>query len=281
MAQVKIVTDSTALISPEEVEQYNITVIPLSVMIDGTVYQDGVTIGRNEFVEKMAEAKNLPSTSQPPLGVFTEAYESLTKDGSSVISIHLTKGLSGTVDAAQQAARLVNADITVLDSDFIDRAEAFQVLAAAELAQNGGSKEAILDKIHEVHDKTQLYLTVAELDNLVKGGRLSKTAGFVAGLMNIQVGSHVVKGDIQVEVKGRGAKAIKKYINGVIDKMKAEPAGIKNINLAHVGIQAKVEELAAEMQEIFPNASVKVFETSPTVATHAGPGALGISYEMN
>lgn len=281
MAQVKIVTDSTALISPEEVEKYGITVIPLSVMIDGTVYQDGVTIGREEFVEKMAEAKNLPSTSQPPLGVFTEAYERLAKDGSEIISIHLTKGLSGTVDAAQQAAMLVNADVTVLDSDFIDRAEGFQALAAAQLAQTGASKEEILAKIKEVHDKTQLYLTVAELDNLVKGGRLSKTAGFVAGLMNIQVGAHVVKGDIEVEVKGRGAKAIKKYINGIIEQMQAEPTGIKYINFAHVDIQEKIEELAKEVQEIFPDAGIQVFETSPTVATHAGPGALGISYEVN
>ncbi|WP_419155662.1 DegV family protein [Weissella minor] len=281
MAQVKIVTDSTALISKEEAEQYGITVVPLTVMIDGTVYQDGITIGRDEFVGMMAESSALPSTSQPSLGAFTEVYEDLAKDGSSIISIHLTKGLSGTVNAAEQAAMMVNADITVLDSDFIDRSEAFQVIAAAKLAAEGASKEDILAKIKEVHDKTQLYLTVSELDNLVKGGRLSKTAGFVAGLMNIQVGAHVVAGDIQVEVKGRGAKAIKKYVNGFIDKMKDEPTGIKAVHLAHVGIPEKAQAWADEIQADFPDADVKVFETSPTVATHAGPGAIGFSYEIN
>ncbi|MBM7617565.1 DegV family protein with EDD domain [Weissella uvarum] len=282
MAQVKIVTDSTALISPEEAEKYDITIIPLTVMVDGTVYQDGVTIGRDEFVQKMADAENLPTTSQPALGVFTEAYEKLANEGAtSIISIHLTSGLSGTVDAAKQAAMMVNADVTVIDSDFIDRSEAFQVLAAAEAAQAGASKEEVLQKVQETHDKTDLYLTVAELDNLVKGGRLSKTAGFVAGLMNIQVGAHVVKGDIEVEVKGRGSKAIRKYIDSIIEKMKQAPNGVKRVDIAHVGIPEKTQALSDEIKEIFPDAEYHIYETSPTVATHTGPNAMGISIEYN
>jgi len=281
MANVKIVTDSAALILPEEAAKYGITIVPLTVMVDGKIYQDNVTITRDEFMEKMAESENLPTTSQPSLGVFTDAYESIAEEGVEIISIHLSKGLSGTANAAEQAARMVNADITVIDSDFIDRAEGFQVLAAAEVAANGGTKEEVLAAIKETHDKTQLYLTIADLQNLVAGGRLSKTAGFVAGLINIQIGAHVVEGNINVEVKGRGAKSIKKYLNGVLDQMKTVEAGIKAAHVSHAGALDKAEALAEEVKSAFPDAAVTISQTSPTVSTHTGQGALGFSYLTN
>lgn len=283
MTKIKIVTDSAALIQPEEAAKYDITVVPLTVMIDGTMYQDGVTISREEFALRAQEAKGLPTTSQPPLGAFTEVYERLAQDGEDVaiISIHLTKGLSGTFDAAQQAARMVNADVTVVDSDFIDRSEAFQVLTAAELAQTGASKEAILAAIDDVRKRTDLYLTVSELDNLVAGGRLSKTAGFVAGLMNIHVGAHVQSGNINVEAKGRGPKATKKYLAQAIDKVAQNPAGVKRVDIAHTSIPRKAHQLAAVLKQRFPGVTVRVLQTSPTVTTHTGPGAFGVSFEFN
>lgn len=281
MANVKIVTDSASMILPEEAAKYGITIVPLTVMIDGKIYQDNVTITREEFMGKMAEAESLPTTSQPSLGVFTDAYESIIEEGVEIVSIHLTKGLSGTANAAEQAARMVNADITVVDSDFIDRAEGFQVLAAAEVAANGGTKEEVLAAIKEAHDKTELYLTVADLHNLVAGGRLSKTAGFVAGLINIQIGAHVQEGNINVEVKGRGAKSTKKYLNGVMDEMKSVEAGIKAAHISHADALDKADAFAAELKEAFPEATITVSQTSPTVSTHTGPGALGFSYVTN
>lgn len=281
MAKVKIVTDSTSMILPEEAVKYGITVIPLTVMIDGKIYQDGVTISREEFMEKMAATESLPTTSQPSLGVFTDAYESIMGEDVEIISIHLTKGLSGTANAAEQAARMVNGDITVIDSDFIDRAEGFQVLAAAEVAANGGTKDEVLAAIKETHDKTELYLTVADLHNLVAGGRLSKTAGFVAGLINIQIGAHVVEGNINVEVKGRGAKSTKKYLNGVVEEMKNVDAGIKAAHISYAGVADKAAAFAEELKTLFPDAMITISQTSPTVSTHAGEGALGFSYVTN
>lgn len=281
MAKVKIVTDSAALISSEEAEKLDITVVPLTVMVDGKIHQDNVTITREEFMTQMAAADNLPTTSQPSLGVFTDAYESVAGDDIEIVSIHLSKGLSGTANAAEQAARMVNADITVVDSDFIDRAEAFQVLAAAEVAANGGSKEEVLAAIKDAHDKTELYLTIADLHNLVAGGRLSKTAGFVAGLINIQIGAHVVEGNINVEVKGRGAKSTKKYLNGVLEEMKAVEAGIKAAHISHADALEKADAFAEELKAAFPDATITVGQTSPTVSTHTGPGALGFSYITN
>ena len=282
MAQVKIVTDSAAMLTPEEMTQYDIKVVPLSIMIDDATYQDGVTISRVEFMDKMAAANNLPRTSQPALGVFTEIYEEILQEtpGAQIISIHLTKGLSGTADAARQAAEMVDGDITTLDSDFIDRAEGFQALAAAKLAAQGATKEEVLAEIKRVHDHTELYLTVSNLKNLVAGGRISKAVGLVASMLNIRVGAHIQKGDINVEVKGRGAKSTKNYLNGVIAQMQAAPNGIESIGISHAGIPEEAQALAAQVNEVFPDIEIAVQQTSPTVSTHTGPGAFGFSYVL-
>ncbi|MDY2519532.1 DegV family protein [Weissella cibaria] len=280
MAQVKIVTDSTAMLTPEEAAELDVKIVPLSITIDGTSYQDGVTLSRVEFMDKMAEAKNLPQTSQPALGYFTEVYESImaADPETQIISIHLTKGLSGTADAARQAALMVEGDITTLDSEFIDRAEGFQVLAAAKLAAAGASKEAVLAEIQRVRDNTQLYLTVSNLDNLVAGGRLSKTAGFIAGVLNIKVGAHIEQGNINVEVKGRGAKSTKAYLKKIVEQMQAAPNGVVAIGISHAGIPVEAQELADKVNEIFPDVKIVVQQTSPTVSTHTGAGAIGFSY---
>lgn len=280
MTKVKIITDSTARLTPEEVAQYDISVVPLTVMIDGTVYHDGVSITPSEFIEKMAASKNLPTTSQPSLGAFTEVYETVPEDVE-VLSLHLTHHLSGTVQAAEQAARLVPHDIVVRDSNYIDRALAAQVLVAGRMAQTGASRDEILAELQRVEDNTELYLTVTTLKNLVAGGRLSKASGLIGTLLDIKLGAHVPLGKITMEVKGRGKKTIKGYQDLIFERMHAEPNGIAVIGISHADAAEEAEQLAARARDEFPEAIVDIAETTPIESTHAGPGAMGISYLKN
>lgn len=280
MTKVKIITDSTARLTPEEVAQYDISVVPLTVMIDGTVYHDGVSITPSEFIEKMAASKNLPTTSQPSLGAFTEVYETVPEDVE-VLSLHLTHHLSGTVQAAEQAARLVPHDIVVRDSNYIDRALAAQVLVAGRMAQAGASRDEILAELQRVEDNTELYLTVTTLKNLVAGGRLSKASGLIGTLLDIKLGAHVPLGKITMEVKGRGKKTIKGYQDLIFERMHAEPNGIAVIGVSHADAAEEAEQLAARARDEFPEAIVDIAETTPIESTHAGPGAMGISYLKN
>ena len=280
MTKVKIITDSTARLTPEEVAQYDISVVPLTVMIDGTVYHDGVSITPSEFIEKMAASKSLPTTSQPSLGAFTEVYETVPEDVE-VLSLHLTHHLSGTVQAAEQAARLVPHDIVVRDSNYIDRALAAQVLVAGRMAQAGASRDEILAELQRVEDNTELYLTVTTLKNLVAGGRLSKASGLIGTLLDIKLGAHVPLGKITMEVKGRGKKTIKGYQDLIFERMHAEPNGIAVIGISHAYAAEEAEQLAARARDEFPEAIVDIAETTPIESTHAGPGAMGISYLKN
>ena len=114
MAKLKVVTDSSCTMEPTVRDQLNIHVVPLSVMIDGMVYPDDDSLPGERFMQMMAQAKELPKTSQPPIGHFVELFDELGKDGSDVLSIHMTKGLSGTVEAARQASNLSKANVTVI-----------------------------------------------------------------------------------------------------------------------------------------------------------------------
>ncbi len=151
MSKIKIVTDSSTTIEPSLVEELNITVVPLSVMVDGVVYSDN-DLKEGEFLELMRGSKNLPKQASPSrtlCGNFAE----LAKDGSQIIAILLSHALSGTVEAARQGATLSGADVTILDSSFTDQAEKFQVVEAARMAQAGASKEEILAAIETVKEK--------------------------------------------------------------------------------------------------------------------------------
>ena len=185
MANIKIVTDSSVQLTPEEISQHNITVVPLTIMIDNTVYIDGETITRDDFMDEMAAAQNLPKTSQPAVGTFADVFDKLTADGSEVLAIHMTETISGTVNSSRQAAQIAKGKVTVIDSQFTDRAMAFQVLVAAEMAEAGKDMKTILDKLEQVRDNTTLVLGVTNLDNLVKGGRLSRVSGLISSFLNI------------------------------------------------------------------------------------------------
>ena len=180
MTKIKIVTDSSVTIEPELVKQLDITVVPLSVMIDNVVYSDADLKEEGKFLQLMQESKNLPKTSQPPVGVFAEVFEELSKDGSQILAIHMSHALSGTVEAARQGASLSTADVTVIDSSFTDQALKFQVVEAAKLAQEGKDMEEILTRVEAVKNNTELYIGVSTLENLVKGGRIGRVTGLLS-----------------------------------------------------------------------------------------------------
>jgi DegV family protein with EDD domain len=222
----------------------------------------------------------LPSTSQPAIGRFTGVYENFDDDVE-ILSIHVTHHMSGTVQAAQQAAEIVNQNVLVHDSNYIDRALAYQVLKAAEMAAAGASREDILAEIGKVEDKTDLYLTVNTLKNVVAGGRLPKVAGIIGGLLDIRLGARVPRGEIMIETKGRGKKTIKAYQELIIQRMLEAENGVALFSISHADALVEAEEFAARVQAALPDVAIHIGELTPIEATHGGAGAMGISYLKN
>ncbi|MFD1428836.1 DegV family protein [Lacticaseibacillus mingshuiensis] len=277
MAKIKLVTDSSIQLTPEEIETWDITVVPLTIMIDSTVYVDGETITRDEFMDKMAAASALPKTSQPPIGTFLDVYDKLTEDGSEVLSVHMLEAISGTVNSARQAAEICKGNVTVIDSTFTDRALAFQVLAAARLIKDGKTMPDILKAMATIRDHTTLVLGVSTLDNLVKGGRISRVSGMLSSLLNIKVILQVADGELNALQKGRGTKTLVKFVDSVADKLKTM-TDVKAIGVSYAGGKAMAEEIAAKLRAAVPYVETMLRPTDPVIATHTGDGAFAIMY---
>ncbi|MCY7024892.1 MULTISPECIES: DegV family protein [Streptococcus] len=272
MTKIKIVTDSSVTIEPEVAKELDITIVPLSVMVDGVVYSDA-DLEEGEFLRLMQSSRNLPKTSQPPVGVFADVFERLAEDGAQIISIHMSHALSGTVEAARQGATLANADVTVVDSSFTDQAMKFQVTEAAKLAKEGVSLEEILTKIEEVKEKTELYIGLSTLENLVKGGRIGRVSGLISSLLNIRVIMQMKDHQLEPIVKGRGAKTFKKWLDDLT-------ASLQNKQVAEIGISyAGGPELAQEMKESlqpYVKKPISVLETGSIIQTHTGENAWAV-----
>ena len=272
MTKIKIVTDSSVTIEPEVAKELDITIVPLSVMVDGVVYSDS-DLEEGEFFRLMQSSRNLPKTSQPPVGVFADVFDRLAEDGAQIISIHMSHALSGTVEAARQGATLANADVTVVDSSFTDQAMKFQVTEAAKLAKEGVSLEEILTKIEEVKEKTELYIGLSTLENLVKGGRIGRVSGLISSLLNIRVIMQMKDHQLEPIVKGRGAKTFKKWLDDLT-------ASLQNKQVAEIGISyAGGPELALEMKESlqpYVKNPISVLETGSIIQTHTGENAWAV-----
>ncbi|EOL44391.1 DegV family protein [Enterococcus caccae] len=277
MTNVKIVTDSSCTMLKSVRDDLDIQMMPLSVMIDGVVYADDDHLDGEHFMELMSTAKALPKTSQPPIGEFVELYDRLGADGSEVISIHMTKGLSGTVEAARQAGNLSSANVTVIDSDFTDQGLSFQVIQAAKLAKNGASVPEILAEINHVKENTKLFIGISTLDNLVKGGRISRATGLLSSIFNMKVVMDFDQTELIPVAKGRGMKTFNKWF----DELKSELSSLSNvrqIGISHADGLELANGFKEGLQALFPDMDIPVLHTNPVIATHTGKGAFAIMY---
>ena len=273
MTKIKIVTDSSVTIEPELVKQLDITVVPLSVMIDNVVYSDADLKEEGKFLQLMQESKNLPKTSQPPVGVFAEVFEELSKDGSQILAIHMSHALSGTVEAARQGASLSTADVTVIDSSFTDQALKFQVVEAAKLAQEGKELEEILTRVEAVKNNTELYIGVSTLENLVKGGRIGRVTGLLSSLLNIRVVMQMKDHELQPIVKGRGAKNFKKWLDELTTTLSEH--SVAEIGISYSGSADWAKEMKESLQA-YVEKPISVLETGSIIQTHTGENAWAI-----
>ncbi|NLQ67290.1 DegV family protein [Streptococcus mutans] len=274
MSKIKIVTDSSITIEPDLVEALDITVVPLTVMVDGIVYSDNDLKEDGKFLSLMRNSKSLPKTSQPPVGLFAETYEKLIKEGAEqIVAIHITHSLSGTLEASRQGANIAGADVTVLDSAFTDQAMKFQVIAAAKLAQKGSSLEEILARVEEVKKKTELFIGVSTLENLVKGGRIGRVTGLISSLLNIRVVMELKNHALNPIAKGRGIKTFNKWLDNLIATIKDRK--IAEIGISYAGTSDFANGLKDKLQA-YVEKDIAVLETGSIIQTHTGEGAFAV-----
>ncbi|HGN4918478.1 TPA: DegV family protein [Streptococcus pyogenes] len=274
MGTIKIVTDSSITIEPELIKALDITVVPLSVMIDSKLYSDNDLKEEGHFLSLMKASKSLPKTSQPPVGLFAETYENLVKKGvTDIVAIHLSPALSGTIEASRQGAEIAEAPVTVLDSGFTDQAMKFQVVEAAKMAKAGASLNEILAAVQAIKSKTELYIGVSTLENLVKGGRIGRVTGVLSSLLNVKVVMALKNDELKALVKGRGNKTFTKWLDSYLAKNSHRP--IAEIAISYAG-EASLALTLKERIAAYYNHSISVLETGSIIQTHTGEGAFAV-----
>lgn len=277
MRKIKIVTDSTVDLPNDWIEKYDIEVVPLTIHIDGNTYTDRVDITPEEFLKIMKTSNELPKSSQPASGVFLQVYDRLHNDGFDCISIHLTGGMSGTYSSAESAANMSQGNVTVVDSRFISKALAFQVVEAAKMAQAGKSKEEIINRIDRIRQNTRLFVYVDTLENLIKGGRIGKGKGMIGSLLNIKPIASLEGGVYSPVAKVRSDNQAVKFLSKQFEE-DVKGKTIKGVGLVHAGGLELAQKIKKAVVDLSGFNDIEIEYTTPIVSTHTGPGAIGFMY---
>jgi DegV family protein with EDD domain len=276
MARIAIVTDSTAAISPELAEAYNITIIPLTVNFGQHTYKEGLDIHTESFFRMLEEASELPTTSQPSVGDAIQAFERLSATHDHVIGIFLSAGLSGTYSSALTAANMVGGDITILDSEITSLPMKNMVIGAAKMAQEGKTKDEIVAFVKREIQTAKAFFVVDTLDHLHRGGRIGGAAALFGSLLQIKPILTVREGKIDLLEKVRTKR---KAIDRMFELVKQDKnPDDKRIGVIHTERPQEAEELRMRVLEEFPDAIVEVDQLSPVISTHVGPGILALFY---
>ena len=274
--RIAIVTDSTATLSPELVQEHDVHVIPLKVIFGQESYRDGIDIAPEEFYRRVEQNKELPTTSQPSVGEFTALYEELADKYDSIVSVHISSKLSGTVGAAQAAAAQSKIPVRVVDSLSTAMGLGFVALAAARKAAAGGDLEAVVEEADLVKKRMQVHLVPRTMDYLRWGGRIGTATAFLGTLLRIQPILYIDNGLTAALEKARGRKrALRRLVETVAERLDQGDGGV------HVAVQAvnSPEELTvvAELaRSILQPVEFYTSDLSLAVGVHVGPGTLGV-----
>ncbi|MEG0386349.1 MAG: DegV family protein [Solibacillus sp.] len=278
MGKIHIVTDSTCDLTDEEIKRHGIHIVPLTVQINGETYKDRIDLQPETFMDLMRSAEELPKSSQPAPGIFKEIYDELGKDGSQIISIHMTGGMSGTVQSARQASEMTDSDVTVIDSRYIAFALAFQLREAIRLRDAGATVAEIVAAVDRVRENTRLFVALDTLDNMVKGGRIGKGKAVVSSILNIKPIGHLDIGEVTICAKPRSHKQVIKFLMGEFEKDTAGKT-VKSIGISHANsLETLVNPLIEQIKATGYNEEIEVAYTSPVISTHTGEGAIGFMY---
>jgi DegV family protein with EDD domain len=281
MADIAIVTDSTAYIPQELVDQYQIHVAPQILIWGEESFLDGVDMYPDEFYEKLKNSKQLPTTSQATVASFHKIFEPLVAQGKQVVAIVISEKLSGTLQSARQAkAMFPDATIALVDSRSAAMELGFQVLAAARAVEAGNSFQQVVDLAERAKQHTGVFFVVDTLEFLHKGGRIGGAARLFGTAINLKPILQVADGQVESFEKVRTkAKAYARLLDVVEERLQGKP----NVRIAtlHAAAEPDAKQLLADAAKRVSPIETIISQVSPVVGTHVGPGTVGLAYSTD
>ena len=277
---MQIVTDHGADISTEQREGLDIHYVPLTITLGGRVYRGGVDISVQEFYELLDRTGEMPSTSQPSPGDFAELYRNLARTDPDILSVHISSGLSGTVNAARMGASMVpEANVTIYDTKTLSGAQGWHVEAAARAAKAGWGIDRIVGMLQRITAATDTLYTLSTLKYLIHGGRISHLKGLVASILNIKpiIGVEKVGGTYVTRGQTRTLdRAIDALVNMVASVYPANT--VMRMQVLHGLCPEGAARLRAGLDRIFQCRWLPVSPIAPVLGAHTGPGLVGVVF---
>ena len=281
--KIAVVTDSTAYLTPEEAAANNIRVVPIPFVLNGKSYQEGVDITNEEFYAQMKTSKSFPTTSQPPIGELMQLYQGLADEGyDAVISIHLTKTISGLLNTVAQIAEEMKDTIKIVPFDSYITVHLMGTMAmdAAKFIQQGDDLDTVVAKLTKLRDTVRSNFVVDDLQNLVRGGRLSNASAFVGSILRIKplLSFDNDRHAIEAFEKVRSMKRAKIRVEQLFDhKVQAVDYPVRAM-VIHANAEEEGKKWMKKLQADHPDIKFELCSFGPVIGVHLGQGALAIGW---
>jgi len=277
MFMIHLVTDSCADLPDYLLRKYNITVVPLSIRVNGKEYAEGVDITPTEFYREMEIASELPKTSQPTPDQYAKTFQKLAESGE-VLCLTVSSKLSGSYNSANLGKEIIgNSKVEVFDSLSCSLGQGLLVLKAAELIRSGHSLPTIMDELTKTRSEAKFVALLDTLENLVKGGRLNYFQGSLGKLLNIKIILHIKQGSLEVLDKVRSRnKALEKFLEFI--EAKCSDFSTRTVGITHFNNLAYAEAIAAIIKERHRPGEVIISEMGAAVSTYGGRGAIVVAF---
>lgn len=281
MSKIAIVTDSTAYLEPEQIAGLPIRIVTTPLVVGGETFNEGVDITPEEFYAKMRVAKDFPHTSQPRLADVLAVHAELRQAGfDTVLNIYLSKTISGIHDTVQAAAsEIKNQHVVVYDSQITVILMGELVLTAGKMAAAGASLEAIIARLDQLRQTMNEYFIVNDLMHLVRGGRLSNTAGMLGSMLHIKPlltfdETHKIVVAEKVRTLTRAYTRVEELFAAAITQA---PHPLKAW-VIDAGIPNEAAQWQRSLQAEFPQATIERSYFGPAITTHIGEKAIALAW---
>ena len=274
---VRIVTDSACDLPDELLDEYGITVVPLSIRFGSEELIDREQLSVGEFWQRCAASEVLPETAAPAPGQFETAYRRLASEGASaVVVVSLSGALSATIQSAELAARGVadEIDVRIVDSRSVTLGLGTMVLAAARAASTGATADAIVELVGDMSARTKVFGALDTLDNLKKGGRIGGAKALLATAPSIKPIIEVVDGVVE---QGGKQRTRSKALGFLVDKVASFGDSVENLAVLHADCD-DVDSLVTRLREVHTG-EIVVGRLGPVIGAHAGLGTIGVAFQ--
>lgn len=274
MGQVRIVTDSTAELSPDIARELGITVIPLNIHVGREKFRDGIDLGALEFFGRLESTDSLPFTTAPPLHVFEDIYRTLGNETDDILSIHISAKLSRTVELARRAAASLIGQrrIAVVDSLSTSLALRTLVMAASEIVREGDSLDEAVKLVRAMMPHVYLVFFVESLEYLERGERIGRAEALLGTMLSIKPLLIIEDGEIlpleKVRTRNSGLDKLYEFVT--------EFPHVEKIAILKGANALAPTELIDKLRLAYPGLDLEVITYGPVLATHLGPEAVGV-----